>query len=554
MEIWGGEGSSEEKAKRVMEEMGEEGARIAQEVLGIPFSLFQRSGVIGPEESLIIPGGEFYIPFDIKIEPGGELVVSPGTVLRFESGTGITCYGLLRIIGSPDERIRLIPSDEGKGWAGLRLEGPETWGSIISLCEISGALGVVYPGEKTSFGGGLVVADTKIIKVHNCHFKRCKADYGGGMMAAGTVDLEIIGNTFLECSARVGSGLALAECVGVLIEGNKIYNNRSEEPGSTGGGVMISDSQNILVIKNDIRGSTSSAGAGMMIVDSQKVFLEENLLFQNTASDETEGNGGGLAIAGSKSIEITKCRFLGNSGANGAGMVVMRSSEVRIADCILVENSAGGKEESAGGGAFFGDVSELRLERNRFENNIASVGAGFSAFASPRIIALGNTLSGNMARKGGGGAALHECSNATIEDNDILANSSHQGGGLLVNSCARCTIKGNRFRANQTGPKEDAVGGGAILVDSKRPLISDNEFRDNISVIAGALMLSGCKNPSVRANQFITNSGVVGIIAFSECEGGKMERNRFRGNEVMGEGLVIKAESDVSELDNLYQD
>ncbi|MEO0249632.1 MAG: right-handed parallel beta-helix repeat-containing protein [candidate division WOR-3 bacterium] len=553
-ELWSAEGTAAEKAKRLMEEIGEDAARIAQDELGIPFSLFQRAGVVGPEESLIIPGGEFYIPFEIKVEPGGELVVSPGTVMRFDSDAGITCYGLLRIIGSTDNRIRLLPHDETKGWAGVRLEGSETWGSILSLCEISGALGVVYPGEKTSFGGGLVVADTKIIKVHNCHFKKCRADYGGGMMVAGTIDLEIIGNTFLECSAKVGSGLAVAECVGVLIEANKIYNNRSEETGSTGAGAMLTDSQNILFTKNDIRGCSSGAGAGIMVVDSQKVFFDENLFFQNAASDETDGNGGGLAIASSKGVEITKCRFLGNSASSGAGMVIMRSSDVRIADCILVENSAAGTQESAGGGAFFGDVSEIRLERNRFENNMASVGAGFSAFGSPRIAIVGNVLSGNMARRGGGGAALYECTSAQVEDNDFLSNSAFQGAGMLMNSCPRSTIKRNRFRANQTGPKEESVGGAAIIMDSKRPVITENEFRENISVIAGALMLSACKNPVVRANHFSGNSGVAGIVAFSECEGGRMEKNRFRANEVMTEGLVLKSESDIAETDNTYQE
>jgi nitrous oxidase accessory protein NosD len=553
-ELWNAEGSATEKAKRVIEELGEDGARLAQEELGIPFSLFQRAGVIGPEESLIIPGGDFYIPFEIKVEPGGELVVSPGTVMRFEPEAGITCYGLLRMIGSPENRIRLLPKDEAKGWAGVRLEGSETWGSILSLCEISGALGVVYPGEKTSFGGGLVVADTKIIKVHNCHFKNCKADYGGGMMAAGTVDLEIIGNTFLECSAKIGSGLALAECVGVVLEANKIYNNRCEEDGSTGAGAMVSDSQNILLLRNDIRGCASSAGAGIMIVDSQKVFLEENLFFQNTASDETDGNGGGLAVAASRSVEIAKCRFISNSASNGAGMVIMRSGDVRVAECILVENSAAGTEESAGGGAFFGDVADLRLERNRFENNMASVGAGFAAFGSPRISVVGNVLSGNMARRGGGGAAVYDCASAQLEDNDFVANTSYQGAGLLLNACPRSAIKRNRFRANRTGPKEDSLGGGAVIIDSKRPAVIENEFRDNISVIAGALMLSGCKNPLVRANNFVGNSGVAGIVAFSECEGGRMEKNRFRANEVMGEGFVLKNKSDIAEIDNIYQD
>ncbi len=553
-ELWSAEGTAAERAKRVMEELGEDAARMAQEELGIPFSLFQRAGVIGPEESLIIPGGEFYIPFEIKVEPGGELVVSPGTIMRFESDAGITCYGLLRIIGSTENRIRLLPHDESNGWRGIRLEGSETWGSILSLCEISGALGVVYPGEKTSFGGGLVVADTKIIKVHNCHFKNCKADYGGGMMVAGTIDLEIIGNTFLECSARVGSGLALAECVGVLLEANKIYNNRSEAEGSTGAGAMITDSQNILFTKNDIRGCSASAGAGIMVVDSQKVFFDENLFFQNATTDETEGNGGGLAVANSKSLEITKCRFLGNSASTGAGMVIMRSADVRIADCILVENSAAGTQESAGGGAFFGDVSELRLERSRFENNMASVGAGFSAVNSPRIAIVGNVLSGNMARRGGGGAAIYECTSAQIEDNDFIANSAYQGAGLLINSCPRLAVKHNRFRANQTGPKEDSVGGGAIIVESKRPMVTENEFRENISVIAGALMLSGCKNPVIRANHFAGNSGVAGIVAFSECEGGRMEKNRFRANEVMTGEVVLKGESDISELDNIYQE
>ena len=553
-ELWNAEGNATERAKRVMEELGEDAAKLAQDELSIPFSLFQRAGVVGPEESLIIPGGEFYIPFDIKVEPGGELVVSPGTALRFESDAGITCYGLLRIIGSTDNRIKLMAQDEARGWSGVRLEGSETWGSILSLCEISGALGVIYPGEKTSFGGGLVVADTKIIKIHNCHFRKCKADYGGGMMAAGTVDLEIIGNTFLECSARVGSGLALAECVGVVLEANKIYNNRSEAEGSTGAGAMVTDSQNILFMKNDIRGCVSGAGAGIMIVDSQKVFLEENLFFQNTAADEAEGNGGGLAVAGSKSVEIAKCRFLGNSASNGAGMVIMRSGDVRIADCILVENSAAGTEESAGGGAFFGDVSELRLERNRFENNMASVGAGFSAFGSPRIAVTSNVLSGNMARKGGGGAAIYECTSAQVEDNDFVANSSYQGAGLLMNACSRSGIKRNRFRANQTGPKEDSVGGGAVIVDSKRPTIAENEFRENISVIAGALMLSVCKNPVIRANYFTGNSGVAGIVAFSECGGGRMEKNRFRANEVMTEGVVLKSDSEVTETDNTYQE
>ncbi len=558
LKLWQEEREIPEKIALLKQKFGDEAGRMAEAELGIPFSLFNSAGIIGPEESLIIPGGEFNVPFDIKIEPGGELVISPGTTLKFAKEKGILCYGLLRIIGNPESRIVLDAVNPEDGWAGVRVEGPDTWGSILSLCDIKNARGVVYPGEESTFGGGLVIADTKIIKVHNCRITNCSADYGGALFAAGCVDLELVSNTFMDCQARVGAGVALAECVGVALESNKIYKNKGSEA-STGAGVMITDCQNAIMVGNDIRNNSCNAGAGTMILGSHRVFLEENLFFQNTAeagSEESSGdaNGGGLAVAECKSIDINKCQFIANTADAGGGFIVMRSTGIRVVDNIITENSAAGSEESSGGGAFFGDVSDTRLERNRFENNFAPMGGGFVALYSPRFTAVSNIIARNTGRTGGGGSTLFECNNAVLSDNEFSSNAGFQGGGLFVNSCARIKIESNRFRANHAGPQEDSAGGGLAVISSKRASILKNEFRDNVSVIAGALVVVQCKNPTVKSNHFVTNKGVAGIVAFMECEGGKLERNSFVGNEVMSDDVVIQSDSEISQTDNSVED
>ncbi len=552
LQIWESEGSPKEKALKATEVLGEEAGALAQELLGVPKALFVRGGVVKADESLIITGGEFKIPFNIEVEPGGELVISPGTVLKFAPKTGIVCHGLLRIIGNPQERVRLLPQEPAEGWAGVRLEGPDTWGSVLTFCEIAEARGMLYEGDEEVFGGGLLIADTKIVKVHACIFRECRADYGAGLMAVGVTDLEVVGNTFLECAAGVGSGANVAECMGVLFEANKFYKNRGGKD-SVGGGLMVSDSQSVYLLRNDFRGNKAATGGGAMLMNSQKIASEENLFFQNSAQGDRENNGGGLVVYKSRDFTSLRDRFIGNSADNGGGLLIAKTTGVRVSEAVVSENSALGSEASAGGGLYASDAYEALVENSRFENNMAVLGGGASVFSCPKVRLVGNAFAGNSARGAGGGLSLHHSNNALVEGNTFTSNVSVKGGGMLLEGGRRVQVRRNTFNSNQAAGGKDSGGGALIILESKQSQVSENTFKGNVSVVGSGIALMDAKGVVIKKNRFKGNSAIVGTVAFFSSSDCKLDGNAFEDNEYKGEREVIVSEdSEVSQLNNEF--
>jgi hypothetical protein len=105
--------------------------------------------------------GSVRVTYPISLNSGVRLVIQPGTIIRFDAGTGIDCYGQMLSLGEISSPV-VFTSDVGN-WRGLKfldddiVYGPsELWGTII---------------EMGGTQGGSVMIDNAQVTIANSEFR-----------------------------------------------------------------------------------------------------------------------------------------------------------------------------------------------------------------------------------------------------------------------------------------------------------------------------------------------------------------------------------------------
>ena len=255
-----------------------------------------------------------------------------------------------------------------------------------------------------------------------------------------------------------------------------------------------------------IQSAIDTAVTGDTILVQQGTYVESvNFLGKNitvaslylTSGDSTfisstiiDGNSAGSVVIfenGEDSTAILIGFTIQNGDAQTGGGIACVSSGPTIRNNIISDNSG-----QAGGGIAC-QFSRAIIKDNIIRNNASrTAGAGIALLSSNATIA-GNTICDNVNTAVpavfGAGIACHE-SNPTISQNLICSNL---GGGIGC-SGSDAIIDGNVIVSNTS------EWGGGLYCTASNPVITNNTFSGNSALVGGGILLRNSYPSDFRAN------------------------------------------------------
>ena len=213
-------------------------------------------------------------------------------------------------------------------------------------------------------------------------------------------------------------------------------------------------------------------GGGIYISNSENIVINKNLIKENEATDGTGfgSDGGGIAVESSNKIliidnEVSNNLSIGDGCAGGG--IFIRTSRVLIRDNIINDNVTWGLFGSTGGGicAFNWEDSTYIVDNTIISNEASDYGGGI--FFSSRGIIARNTISENIV----GEESFHFGS----------------GGGITVNYHP-CVVgggikNGNNIFANIGEITDPEYGTQIIAIDLENPIDARFNFFEYIPFV-----------------------------------------------------------------------
>jgi len=271
------------------------------------WNLVVRSG-----EKVVLENGEYEVYGDIKVEPGGELIIR-NAELKFSEDGGIVVKDATFIA----EDSKFLPKN--KEWKNITLIGDIR--GHIKGCLFEGGRG--RKGEfyfklgrlglfwiNSTYGGCLFVySHNEEFLIKETTFRNCSANYGGGVYADENNQIENC--KFNNCSANYGGGV-------YVNENNQIENCKFDNCSANyGGGVEAFENNQIENCKFD-NCSANYNGGGVEAFENNQI---ENCKFDNCSANY----GGGVYV--NENNQIENCKF-DNCSANekGGGVYCLSSN------------------------------------------------------------------------------------------------------------------------------------------------------------------------------------------------------------------------------------
>eukprot|EP00854_Cymbomonas_tetramitiformis_P009552 gene9552-11316_t len=284
-----------------------------------------------------------------------------------------------------------------------------------------------------SGGGGAVYADKESsVVITNAFLGDNTASTDGGAVYASSKTSVVLINAFL-----VDNGAE--QCGGAIFSNGKVQvtaesHLNSNTAGVSGGGVFGDEKSSIVVSETTIDDNEAAVSGGAVYFAGAAAQFADSSLEGNRVGTDC---GAGISFAGmtdSSSMEIERTAILSNYAiGDGAGLCIdgiqhAAYLEVVLTDSRIEENVA----ESDGGGLLIRWFSQLVLHSSAVTGHTAEAGAGISAVeATVRIQA--SLITGNLARKVGGGIELYACSVIIDEGSEVVRNTaSRLGGGIAL--------------------------------------------------------------------------------------------------------------------------
>ena len=115
-----------------------------------------------------------------------------------------------------------------------------------------------------------------------------------------------------------------------------------------------------------LRGGVAPSGGALELVNDAKVLIEECWFEGNRAVRE---RGGAIAVSDSASLELSRCRLIGDHAPWGGAIAVVGEATARIDHCSFRENQA-----RCGGALFCDQTAQVEVVASSFLNNAAKEG------------------------------------------------------------------------------------------------------------------------------------------------------------------------------------
>lgn len=120
-----------------------------------------------PTGEIVLGPGDVIVEKDILVGKHQSLTIEPGTTLHMRKGVGIYSRGRVKVNGTKDARVRIIPAD-GEPWGAFGVSGATSDHSTFTFVEIRGGstgkhLGILFKGM-------LSVYNCPNVRLQNCFF------------------------------------------------------------------------------------------------------------------------------------------------------------------------------------------------------------------------------------------------------------------------------------------------------------------------------------------------------------------------------------------------
>ena len=280
--------------------------------------------------------------------------------------------------------------------------------------------------------------------------------------------------------AYYGGGVSFCDNSNPILESVIIRNNQANYDA----GGMECDNSSPILLDVEIKDNSSRAGGGIYCINNSCPELDKSIISNNSAISD----GGGIYCENSDPV-IQETTIAGNcSDSNGGGIYCMNSnpelSHLSIRDntadagggialygyttpfleSLVVENNSA---ESRGGGVYI-ELSDCTLDNVEMVNNTSADGGGLCIYySSPDLVNI--LIAGNSAEIGGG-ISFHG-SSSILENVKILNNSAiEDGGGISSRSYSYPEFE------NVTIALNSANRGGGLYLGGSVPLFNNENL------------------------------------------------------------------------------
>jgi predicted outer membrane repeat protein len=245
-------------------------------------------------------------------------------------------------------------------------------------------------------------------------------------------------------------------------------------------------------------GNTATSDGGAISVIEADLTISGSTMTSNVS----EGSGGAIAAIGDTTVLIDGLTFDGNQARYNGGAVSVNGVEVTVRDSTFTSNSG-----YRSGGAYLNVYGTGEVTGSVFVGNSSQTeGGGLTMYGQnpedPRvsITVSTSTFSQNVAGTEGGGAEFGDCSDLTVVDSTFDHNTAKKrGGGLIVwdfddwQTFRNVTITKNRA----------AVGGGVMLRKSTDATFEFSTIANNKATSAGGGIATDSKSRGLAVAESI---------------------------------------------------
>jgi hypothetical protein len=311
------------------------------------------------------------------------------------------------------------------------------WSSDFSIYDPNVFSSTIQPQDDTQsvvaiqgqFGDTAAVAPTLAGFVITAGRADLGSNHGGGLRIVDSNAL-VISNTIQNNVAFFLGGGVWVQRGAPILQGNSILNNQSVGLGQNayGGGLQLENTQAILldnILAGNIVSGTEAYGGGLAIsgAGSGQVTLMRNQFISNTAALPIQGFGfgGGIAVNSGQALLINSTMFSNTATANGGGLFIGTSAVFSFTNSAIIANLAG-----QDGGAIY-NTGVFSISNVTISGNSASgMGGGI---ANLNLVSMVNTTVAN--NNSSNGAGLFNLSTVHTTNSLIALNNGDNCLGVL---------------------------------------------------------------------------------------------------------------------------
>ena len=328
-------------------------------------------------------------------------------------------------------------------------------------------------GAAPGNGGGLHVTGAGIVNVTDGRAANNNASAeGGGLWNSTTGVMTVNGTTVANNTAggndQTQGGGGLYNDGGTVVVGNGTLVDGNVANGTSGSGGGVLTLGPLAVYDSTISANSAQRAGGGIETRGGRVDLIGSRLLTN-ATGANPGNGGGLHVSGTATVNVTNSLVRANTASSEGGGLWNSDTGTMTVDSSRVDgNTASGAASDQGGGGVFSDGGDLAIQNESvIDGNVAdgAQGSGGGVLSLGDLTVDESTISSNTSLRAGGGietttgqadlTGARLTGNAT-NGNTAVAGSPGNGGGLHVTGAGTVNVTGGLVRGN----KAAAEGGG----------------------------------------------------------------------------------------------